>query len=89
MTEWTDFEWYDPESDKDGFEQFNDHMEKEHGFKKVAPPKDAGAIVIFPDPDGKVDMIDAVERLYGIKHDKGDRVIRIRSGKVVSNEVVE
>jgi hypothetical protein len=89
MTEWTDFEWYDPESDKGGFEQFNEHMKRDHGFIEVAPPKDAGAIVIFPGPDGKVDMIDAVERLYGIKHDKGDRIIRIRGGEIVSDEVVE
>jgi hypothetical protein len=89
MTEWTDFEWYDPESDKDGFEQFNEHMKRNHGFIEVEPPKDAGTIVIFPGPDGKVDMIDAVEALYGIKHDKGDRVIRIRGGKIVSDEEVD
>jgi hypothetical protein len=67
---------------------FLDEMDKELGFKKVAPPKDAGAIVIFPGPDGKVDMIDAVEALYGIKQNPGDRVIRIRGGKIVSDEVV-
>ena len=64
-------------------------MNEELGIKEVDPPKDAGAIVIFPGPDGKVDMIDAVERLYGIKHDKGDRVIRIRGGEIVSDEVVD
>ena len=66
-----------------------DALDKAIGAKKVPPPKDAGAVVIFPGPDGKVDMIDAVERLYGIKHDKGDRVIRIRGGKIVSDEVVD
>jgi len=30
-----------------------DEMDKELGIKEVAPPKDAGAIVIFPNPDGK------------------------------------
>jgi hypothetical protein len=65
-----------------------DAMLRRMGSKKVPAPKDAGAVVIFPGPDGKVDMIDAVERLYGIKHDKGDRVIRIRGGKIVSDEEV-
>jgi len=74
MTEWSDFEWYDPESDKDGFEQFNDHMKRDHGFIEVEPPTDAGTIVIFPDADGKIDMIDAVNTLYGVKRNKGDRV---------------
>ena len=59
------------------------------GSKRVPAPKDAGTIVIFPDADGKVDTIVAVEKLYGIKHDKGDRVIRIRGGKDVSDEVVD
>jgi hypothetical protein len=70
------------------FNQWCDRFEKENGCKKVTPPK-GQAVVIFPGPDGKVDMIDAVERLYGIEHDKGDRIIRIRGGKIVSDEVVE
>ena len=88
MTEWTDFEWFDPESDKDGFEQFNDHMKKEHGFINVAPPK-GQAVAIFPGADGKVDMIEATKMLYGIKDEVGDRIIRIRGGKVVSDTEVE
>ena len=59
------------------------------GSKRVPAPKDAGAIVIFPGPDGKVDMIDAVNAFYGIKRNKGDRVIRIRGGEIVSDEVVD
>jgi hypothetical protein len=54
------------DKDIECFNEFCDQLEKEHGFKKVAPPKDAGTIVIFPGLDGKVDMIDAVEALYGI-----------------------
>jgi hypothetical protein len=59
------------------------------GSKRVPAPKNAGAMVIFPGPDGKVDMIDAVNAFYGIKRDKGDRVIRIRGGKIVSDEEVK
>jgi hypothetical protein len=61
---------------------------RDHGFIEVEPPKDAGAIIIFPGPDGKVDMIDAVEVLYGIRENPGDRVIRIRGGRIVSDEEV-
>jgi hypothetical protein len=43
---------------------------------------------MFPGADGKVDMIDAVNAFYGIKRKKGDRVIRIRGGEIVSDEVV-
>ena len=75
--------------EKDTAMPFLDAMLKKLGAKEVPPPKDAGAVVIFPGPDGKVDMIDAVERLYGIKHDKGDRIVRIRGGKVVSDEVAD
>jgi hypothetical protein len=63
------------DKDIECFNEFCDQLEKEHGFKKVAPPKDAGTIVIFPGLDGKVDMIDAVEALYGIKQNPGDRVM--------------
>jgi len=75
--------------EKDTEMPYLDALDKAIGAKEVPAPKDAGAVVIFPGPDGKVDMIDAVERLYGIKHNKGDRVIRIRGGKVVSDEVVD
>ena len=59
-----------------------DKLGEKLGFKKVDPPKDL-CVVIFPGPDGKVDMIDAVEKLYGIEPDEGDVVIRIRDGKMV------
>ncbi len=45
------------DKDIECFNEFCDQLEKEHGFKKVAPPKDAGAIVIFPGPDGKVEWL--------------------------------
>jgi hypothetical protein len=77
------------DKDIECFNEFCDQLDKELGAKKVDPPTDAGAVVIFPGPDGKVDMIDAVNALYGLKRNKGDRVIRIRGGKVVSDEVVD
>jgi hypothetical protein len=52
------------------------------GIPKVPAPKDL-CVVVFPGPDGKVDMIDAADQLYGIEPDEGDVVIRIRDGKVV------
>jgi hypothetical protein len=65
-----------------------DRLAKELGFVEVEAPEDQ-AVVTSPGTDGKVDMIDAVERLYGIEHDKVDIVIKIRGGKIVSEEEVK